>query len=311
MGAHGLLAATAGFCLFGISVTLGHTGDRVVPFYEITEELLGTIDLTDGSVEDWIEVGPPTLTLLDFFVWENPNYSNTSQRNPSDLDIQIWLGWMKSPPRIYLASIRADNDYVNEYPDIIGEMPIHDSIALGVDGDHSGGPLFRSGGGSETEETRLIHNKHAQLYHALPEVPEGRNVQLLFSTLWEWERWLEEPPFSGGGGAVAGENPFVSITEFYVTPFDLFVYTSPEESVESELYAGKTIGFRLVAIDIDTAPGLYQGIYDLQSDPSSGAYMEFSDGILLGADDLSGQDADDGAVVKPDSWARIKASFRE
>ena len=72
MKAHWLLAATAGFCLVGVSATLGHTGDRVYPFYEITEELLGTIDLTDGSVEDWIEVGPPSLTLLDFFVWEIP-----------------------------------------------------------------------------------------------------------------------------------------------------------------------------------------------------------------------------------------------
>ena len=180
------------------------------------------------------------MTLLDFFIWENPNFSDISQRNPSDLDIQVWLGWMKSPPRIYLASIRADNDYVNEYPDIIGEMWIHDSITLGVDGDHSGGQLFYDGGG-EPEEVLLIHNRQAQLYFALPEVPEGRNVQLDFSTLWEGVVWPTEPPFSLGGGAVAGENPFVSITEFYVTPFDLFVYNSPEESVESELYAGKTI----------------------------------------------------------------------
>ncbi len=271
---------------------------------------LNGYDLTDGSIEDWNEVGPPTLTLLDFFVWENPNFSNTSQRNPSDLDIQIWLGWMKSPPRIYLAAIRADNNYVNEYPDIIGQMWIHDSITLGIDGDHSGGQLF-SGGGGGTEEDLLIHNKQAQLYFALPEVPEGSNVQLLFSTQWEGVIWPTEAPFSVGGGAVAGENPFVSITEFYVTPFDLFVYSSPEESVESELYAGKTIGFRLYVDDIEPKPGRHQAIYDLQSDPSSGPYMEFSDGILLGADDLSGPDARDGSVVRVDSWARIKASFSE
>ncbi len=118
MKAHWLLAATAGFCLVGVSATLGHTGDRVYPFYEITEELRETIDLTDGSVEDWIEVGPPSLTLLDFFVWENPDYSNTLQRHPTDPDVQIWLGWMKSPPRIYLAAVRADDAYVNEYPEI-------------------------------------------------------------------------------------------------------------------------------------------------------------------------------------------------
>ena len=60
LGAPGLLAATAGFCLFGVSAALGHTGDRVYRFYEITEELRETIDLTDGSIEDWKEVGPPS-----------------------------------------------------------------------------------------------------------------------------------------------------------------------------------------------------------------------------------------------------------
>ena len=308
MGVHGLLTATAGFCLFGVSVTLAHTGDRVVPFYEITEELRETIDLNDGSVEDWIEVGPPTLTLLDFFVRSSmpPN----TQRDPGDLDIQIWLGWMKSPPRIYVAALRADNDYVNEYPDI-DEMLVHDSISLGVDGDHSGGPLFDEGSARETGEARLMPNKQAQLYSALPEVPEGSSVQSFLSPMWKWLVWPTEPPFSLGGGAIAGENPFVSITEFYVTPFDLFVSTSPEESVESELYTGKTIGFRLFVFDRDSAPGLYWAMYDLQSDPHIEFDREFNDGILLGADDLSGQDAGDGSVVKPDSWARIKASFGE
>ena len=309
MGAHWLLAATAGFCLVGVRVTLGHIGDRVYPFYEITEELRETIDLTDGSVEDWEEVGPPTLTLLDFFV-TGPSSSNI-QRDPGDLDIQIWLGWMKSPPRIYVAAIRADNDYVNEYPDIDGDMMIHDSISLGVDGDHSGGSLFDEGGERETGEARLMQNKQAQLYSALPEVPEGSSVQSFLSPMWKWLVWPTEPPFSLGGGAVAGENPFVSITEFYVTPFDLFVSTSPEESVESELYAGKTIGFRLFMFDRDSAPGLYWAMYDLHSDPRIEFDREFNDGILLGADDLSGLDAGDGSVVKPDSWARIKASLAE
>ena len=304
MGAHWLLAATAGFCLVGISVALGHTGDRVYPFYEITEELQETIDLTDGSIEDWVKVGPASLTLLDFFVGP----ISTSQRDPSDMDIRIWLGWMKSPPRIYLAAIRADNDYVNEYPEIDASMLIYDSIALGIDGDHSGGQLF--GDDTETEEGRLIHNKQAQLYTALPEVPEGSNVQLFLSALWKWLVWPTEPPFSLGGGAVAGENPFVSITEFYVTPFDLFVYNSPEESVESELYAGKTIGFRLFVNDWDSAPRVW-AMYDLQSDTIGEPNPEFNDGILLGADDLSGQDAGDGSVVRTDSWARIKASFAE
>ena len=52
-------------------------------------------------------------------------------------------------------------------------------------------------------------------------------------------------------------------------------------------------------------------MYDLQSDPHIEFDREFNDGILLGREDLSGQDAGDGSVVRADSWARIKASFGE
>ena len=37
------------------------------PFYELLDEDLDRIDLTDGSVEDWIEVvGEPSLTAADY-----------------------------------------------------------------------------------------------------------------------------------------------------------------------------------------------------------------------------------------------------
>ena len=33
-----------------------HVGDQIYPFYELLDEDLDRIDLTDASVEDWIEV---------------------------------------------------------------------------------------------------------------------------------------------------------------------------------------------------------------------------------------------------------------
>ena len=45
-----------------------HIGDQVYPFFELPDEDLDRIDLTDGSVEDWSEViGEPSLTASDFF----------------------------------------------------------------------------------------------------------------------------------------------------------------------------------------------------------------------------------------------------
>ena len=39
-----------------------HSGDRVYPIYELTDEMLAKIDLRDGSVEEWADL----LGELDF-----------------------------------------------------------------------------------------------------------------------------------------------------------------------------------------------------------------------------------------------------
>ena len=44
-----------------------HIGDQIYPFFELLDEDLHRIDLTDGSVEDWHEVlGEASLTAADF-----------------------------------------------------------------------------------------------------------------------------------------------------------------------------------------------------------------------------------------------------
>ena len=57
-------------CLFVLciwaSVASAHIGTRVFPFYELTDEMLERIDIHDGSVEEWYQVGEPSMTLLDF-----------------------------------------------------------------------------------------------------------------------------------------------------------------------------------------------------------------------------------------------------
>ena len=54
--------------LLGInSAAHAHIGDEIYPFYELLDEDLARIDLTDGSVEDWLDVvGEPSLTASDF-----------------------------------------------------------------------------------------------------------------------------------------------------------------------------------------------------------------------------------------------------
>ena len=42
------------------------------------------------------------------------------------------------------------------------------------------------------------------------------------------------PPYTDGGGGSVGEQPTVSVVEYYVTPFDRFVWNDQDESEISD-----------------------------------------------------------------------------
>ena len=54
------------------SVTHAHVGDEIYFFYELLDEDLHRIDLTDASVEDWLDVlGEPSLTAIVMNRWDS------------------------------------------------------------------------------------------------------------------------------------------------------------------------------------------------------------------------------------------------
>ena len=93
-------------------VAEAHSGNRVYPFYELTDEMLEKIDLHDGLIDEWYEIGEPSMTLLDF----KTNGDIISTPDPSNLDFRIWLAWHDEPNRIYrwLSSSR-DDEYKNTH----------------------------------------------------------------------------------------------------------------------------------------------------------------------------------------------------
>ncbi|MBT4498037.1 MAG: hypothetical protein HOC74_09970 [Gemmatimonadetes bacterium] len=301
--------------LFTAHGALGHVGDRIYPFFEITDEQLAEIDLHDGSVEDWETIfGEPSLTPLDFSIYTKPG----AQYDPSDFGYRIWLGWNDSTNRIYIALEMVDDLYVNQYdPDkqLASSMGHHDSsLTFLIDGDHSGGQ-YHSGmtaeasyplGETREERERLV-DQQAQEYTAIAEVPRGSKVQLGRSH----GDWYSSPPYADGGGTSFGESPTVSVTEFYVTPFDHLVKDNPEDSIVSELFPGKTIGFQIQLVDIDNE-GRFSGntlTHDIDSSynlPGEGLFVFFADffvdGVLIGIGKES--------VVQSSTWGQIKASFR-
>ena len=131
-----LLAVSAGLSPQAVA----HSGGRVYPIPELTDEMLEQIQLDDGTVDEWFElIGEPAMTLLDF-----QTHSNFLPPDPSNLDFRIWLAWHDDPDRLYLAFVASDDLYKNDhdYDAPYGGRRfifVHDHITLAIDGDHSGG----------------------------------------------------------------------------------------------------------------------------------------------------------------------------
>ena len=290
-----------------------HAGDRLFPIVYLSEQTLARLDLNDGSVEDWLDaVGEPTLTPLDFILWSHPSLVSYDQFDPSNLDFRIWLGWSRDG-RIHVAGEFADDIYENEYdPEKFRFSSFDDSISLLVDGDHTGGQYLFSrphnpDGTVKPLEGPLETNMQAQVYEAVSHHPDGQLVSLPETMYNVDERWMVEPPFARGGGAVLGENPTFWIVEFYATCYDRLNHLAPEESDVSQLSEGKVIGFDIYVFDHDLPNSRRHARYSL-SDPELWVWGEgadnFADGLLLGSVGGLGDSA-----VQSVSWGRIKASL--
>ena len=307
----------------GVAGLLGSAGltraqypDRIFPILELTDQDVAMIDLRDGSVADWEAVlGEPTLRPLDFRAFIGPQ-----TLDPLDMDYRIWLAWHRASRHIYVAIERADNVYLNRFETRIGRsmsssMYRQDHTAFLVDGDRSGGQ-FRYYTHSEipdTEERKLRYNEQAQEYAVLPEVYDKGPLfqsggRLMFSP---YPDWMVLPPYADAGGGVFGENPVITVTEFYITPFDCLVYNDPAASVVSELYPGKVIGFAIELVDVDVAPAQWKNVQRLYGPGHSDYRMDhnarsdtFAQGMLLVPEGKI-----DDSAVEHITWARIKAQF--
>ena len=301
-----LALSLAGF----LSVANAQPPDRIYPIVQLTDRDVAEIDVTDGSVDDWeYIVGEPTLTPLDFAQTFVGSY------DPSDMDFRIWLGWHDATDRIFFAMERVDDVYVNKFDredDFMGVMIFHDSsVSFAADGDHSGGELFPG----EYSEDWLQDFIEAQVFHALGEVFDGGSqVRLFPHSSHVSADWFSRPPFAHGGGAVFDGSPIGSVTEFYVTPFDRFVATDPEDSEVSDLFGGKIIGFNIEIPDVDAVgvlgrPGM-ETVHLLAAPRTDAEHLlgmsadDFADGVLVTPSGLSSDDS----AVESDSWARIKAA---
>lgn len=179
-------------------------------------------------------------------------------------------------------------------------------LLLGPIGSSGGDFQFFSFDFATEEEWLLANNQQAQVYTAIAEAFGDWPTIELQGTSYH-DDWSIKPPYADGGGASFGEMPTVSVTEFYVTPFDFLVWNSPGESAVSDLYPGKIIGLMIALSDFDTITDdprerlTPTGVFFLHQIRNPDAF--FVPCLLVGTGPW-----DDTAVVNG-AWARIKASF--
>ena len=281
--------------------------DRLYLFRELTDEMRARIDIRDGSVEDWSEVlGEPTLTPLDFAI--HPQYP---EYDPSSFDFRIWLAWHDAGNHLFVAAEIVDDIHVDDDPRLAASHrpPTEATVHFMVDGDGSGGTVV------ETDEHRSVIRDitmvQAQRYRATAEPREkGSNVYLEWVSIFS--PWVHQVPYADGGGRVLDSQPVFYVVEFYVTAFDRLIWDSPEQSVVSELFAGKMMEFAMKLEDTDTDPSEPDLIHWLFGPDASWGQPKirtsdrWAHGILLGADGGT-----DGTAVERTTWARIKASLSE
>ena len=284
-----------------------HVGDQIYPFFELLDEDMDLIDLTDGSVDDWLEViGEPSLTASDFH-FDNGGY------DPSDVDFRIWLAWNQSTSTLWIAMERFDDLYFNLYDgEETWKMYVWDSnIRFMVDGDHAGGgydyPL-----GLDCAECTAEQDPGGQPSSAA--VDDDRRTRRTSLPL-RCQRVggqgavhrhggrRHRPDPGDHGHRAQGDTPSTTSSTMTRTPprprssalarpsgsrYSLLTMTIP---------SGKT---RAWEEDLDVADRQHAG-------PET-RRLPIVDGLLIGA----GEDPslyDDPSAVEPSSWARIKASF--
>ena len=274
-----------------------HNG-HLFPFYELTDEMLETIDIHDGLIDEWYEVGEPCMTTLDF-----KTVRDQVPFDPSNLDFQIWLAWHEELNRIYVAVIVADDEHKNWDRIDFAE----DGIDFYLDADHSGGrgylDVLLDGTEVATEKVHLMWGQ-TQRYRAIPQATsEGTRIT------GGGYGWRIHPPYGDAGGEAAGENPTIWIIEMYVTPFNQWGY-SVEETTFGELSAHRIVGFALVITDYDrskdhtgTIEWNPEAIEDMEALHYLGRHVAeiFLDGLLFPAQETA---------VESLAWGRIKASLQ-
>lgn len=279
------------------------------------------LPVLDGDISEW--------DILPAEVWidsDNPDLivgegDVGRERDRSNLFFRFAMGWNDELDRIYYVYDRFDDVWDRDAnPDGLGCCGQDDSIEVGLDADHSGGPFHTAAAGNSgdltPEEAKLFNGGQTQTSHyRWPPIVSGVDPN---GWSWFWmsdSSWHGDEPYQccadsfkldGVHGAEATLQ-----AEWYTIGWDDFNWQGPDLSTQHNFVELEIIGAGLQVVDNDLAPETpfnpWSAKWSLggQSDIFGNA-SSFSDFVLLPLDEAAL--ANLPTSVENDSWGHIKAS---
>lgn len=199
----------------------------------------------DGESDDWSIV--PENYSIGMDQLKDTVGGNGDNRDPSNLDVKVKVGWVNGLNHLYFLYEAYDNFWDFSRSDLHNDI-----FEVVVDGDLSGGPFVRSLHPNEKLRGKLethfeFHGVHAQNYHVFTPA-SGKD----WTMVWGSQPWIKELPYANAASRYDfkhGESGKL-VLEFFITPFD-YAPPEPSRAVASKLIENKRIGMSWSILDYD------------------------------------------------------------
>ena len=279
-----------------ISNAYSHFPSGVV--YKAFQFPVGMEPEIDGSLSDWSIVGEAyeigTSQLTDLVRDTRPD--------PSDMSIQLWVGWSSRFNKIYVAARVYDDIHQIDRPAGSAATKIFtdDAFEVFFDIDHSGGQYANF---TDLTAKEALSLNGATANHFVMSGPSPDDVFFVNYSAASWYA-LQDGPYTkaslvrNGGIGEAG----ITYYELEITPFSRIDMGAAFLSSEYSLVEGEVIGFNAEFDDFDGMEEIMDAKWSLSGKFNSYRFSErFSDLELMPLDPMFVP-----TPILPESWAKIK-----
>ena len=257
----------------------GNLGDWGIfePSYVIgTEDLVDLVDADGG-----------TVALEDFAVRAMVGWNDTANKMFFAVQVTDDMHQVDRPPGTAASRIFQDDD-----------------VEIFLDADHSGGQYADFAELSSEEQIQVNGTEANHFILAGPSPDEDYFVNFSAAAWYA----LPDGPYSAAAIGQNGTAVGTTITTTYeimLVPFDKVDIGAVFLSDEHDMEADEIMGFNLEFNDFDRLSDLFDAKWSLSGGTNGFKFSErFSDLRLMPLDNIF-----EATVVRPESWARIKASF--